>query len=195
MFERYADDIICHCDSQAQAQALRAQLEQRLDECGLQLHPEKTRVVYCADANRRERQDCQRFDFLGYTFKPRQAGNARGQVFVSFSPAVSDKAARAMRQEIRDWKISQWTKLDLRELVAKLKSKVQGWVQYYGLFRPSTLYRALQSLDEHLVLWARRKYRRFRQHAQRAWSWLLGIKQRTPTLLPHSWAAIMTTQR
>jgi hypothetical protein len=179
MFERYADDIICHCDSQAQAQALRAQLEQRLGECGLQLHPEKTRVVYCADANRRERHDSQRFDFLGYTFKPRPA----------------DKAAQRMRQEIRDWKISQWTKLDLNALAQRLKSKVQGWVQYYGLFRPSTLYRALQSLDEHLVLWARRKYRRFRQHAQRAWDWLHGIKQRTPTLLPHSWAAIMTTQR
>lgn len=195
VFERYADDIICHCDSQAQAQALRAQLEERLGECGLQLNPEKTRVVYCADANRRERHDSQRFDFLGYTFKPRKAGNKRGQVFVSFSPAVSDKAAKAMRREIRDWRISQWTKSDLRQLVDKLKSKVQGWVQYYGLFRPSTLYRALQSLDEHLVLWARRKYRRFRQHAQRAWDWLHGIKQRTPTLLPHSWAAIMTTQR
>lgn len=195
VFERYADDIICHCDSQAQALTLRAQLEQRLGECGLQLHPEKTRVVYCADANRRQRHDCQRFDFLGYTFKPRKATNTRGQVFVSFSPAVSDKAAKAMRQEIREWQLSRWTKSDLRELVTHLKSKVQGWVQYYGLFRPSTLYRALQSLDQHLVLWARRKYRRFRQHAQRAWDWLRGIHERMPTLLPHSWASIMATQR
>jgi RNA-directed DNA polymerase len=195
VFERYADDIICHCDSQAQAQALRAQLEQRLGECGLQLHPEKTRVVYCADANRRQQHDSQRFDFLGYTFKPRKASNARGQVFASFSPAVSDKAAKAMRQEIREWQLGQWTKSDLGALVAKLKSKVQGWVQYYGLFRPSTLYRALQSLDDHLVLWARRKYRRFRQHAHRAWDWLRGVNARTPTLLPHSWASIMKTQR
>ena len=88
-FERYADDVICHCDSHAQAQSLRAELEQRMAQCSLELHPEKTRVVYCVDANRREEHGECKFDFLGYTFKPRAARNRWGKMFTTFSPGVS----------------------------------------------------------------------------------------------------------
>jgi retron-type reverse transcriptase len=100
-FERYADDIICHCDSLEQTKLLKTDLQVRLSECGLQLHPEKTRIAYCADANRHRQYDVVRFDFLSYTFKPRQALNRRGRLFTSFSPAVSDKAGKSMRQKIR----------------------------------------------------------------------------------------------
>jgi RNA-directed DNA polymerase len=96
-FERYADDVICHCESEAEAQSLLIDLKARMAQCQLELHPEKTQVVYCVDANRRGDFAVKRFDFLGYTFKPRQAMNRRGELFTSFSPAVSDKAAKAMR--------------------------------------------------------------------------------------------------
>ena len=106
-FERYADDIICHCDSEAEAESLRAAIADRLAACRLELHPEKTRVVYCADANRRGDHGVRQFDFLGYTFKPRQAMNRRRQLFTSFAPAVSDKAGKAMRHEIRGWDLKR----------------------------------------------------------------------------------------
>jgi RNA-directed DNA polymerase len=194
-FERYADDVICHCDSRAQADALRAQLQERLAACRLELHPEKTCVVYCADANRRGDHDVRRFDFLGYTFKPRQAMNRRGRLFTSFSPAVSDKAAKAMRHEIRGWGLQRLSRYDIGELLARLRPKLVGWVRYYGLFHPSSLQNALKTLDHHLVRWAQRKYKKLYGHISRAWDWLRNLRRRAPKLFPHWGAAIMATER
>jgi group II intron reverse transcriptase/maturase len=194
-FERYADDIICHCDSQVQADALRAHLQERLAACRLELHPEKTRVVYCADANRCGDHDVRRFDFLGYSFKPRRAMNRRGRLFISFSPAVSDKAAKAMRHEIRGWGLQRLSRYDIGELLARLRPTLVGWVRYYGLFHPSSLQNALKTLDQHLVRWAQRKYKKLYGHISRAWDWLRNLRRRAPTLFPHWGAAIMTTGR
>lgn len=194
-FERYADDVICHCDSQAEAEALRAALQQRLEACQLQLNPEKTRIVYCADANRRESHENRQFDFLGYTFKPRQARNRRGKLFTSFSPAVGDKAAKAMRREIRGWGLQRLNRYSLGELLARYRPVLAGWVRYYGLFHPSTLHSALRSLDFHLVRWAQRKYKTLRQRRVRAWNWLTRLQQRAPAFFPHWYAAIMATER
>jgi group II intron reverse transcriptase/maturase len=193
-FERYADDIICHCDSKAQAEELRAQLERRLGECGLQLHPSKTKIVYCADTYRRQEDETCRFDFLGFTFKPRSAAG-RGKVFTTFAPAVSDKAVAAMRREARSWELGKRGSQSLAQLRADIGPTVQGWVQYYGEFRPSTLYRALRPLDQQLVRWAQRKYKRFARHTDRAWEWFKGLQSREPRLFPHWWAAIRTTGR
>lgn len=192
-FERYADDIICHCDSQAQAEKLKAELQSRLGECGLQLHPDKTKIVHCADKHRPDQGRPCRFDFLGFTFKPRSAGSRAGGVFTTFGPAVSDKALTRMRQEVQSWKLSRRGSQSLGELRAEIEPKVRGWVVYYGAFRASTLYRALRVLDEHLVLWARRKYKRLQHHRNRAWEWLRGLQSRAPRLFPHWWSAMRTT--
>jgi group II intron reverse transcriptase/maturase len=194
-FERYADDVICHCDSQAEVEALRVALQERLEACQLQLNPEKTRIVYCADANRRDDHETRQFDFLGYTFKPRQARNRRGKLFTSFSPAVGDKAAKAMRREIRGWGLQRLNRYSLSELLARYRPVLAGWVRYYGLFHPSTLHSALRSLDFHLVRWAQRKYKTLRQRRVRAWDWFTRLQQRAPTLFPHWYAAIMATER
>jgi RNA-directed DNA polymerase len=190
-FERYADDIICHCESQAQAEALREELQHRLGQCGLQLHPEKTRVVYCADANRREAAPCSRFDFLGFTFKPRSADGPRG-VFTSFAPAVGDKALKAIRESVRGWALSRRGSQSLEQVRADIGPRVQGWVNYYGVFRKSTLYRELRAIDEHLVKWAQRKYKRLACGCHRAWEWLKRLQSRMPRLFPHWWEAIRT---
>jgi len=102
-FERYADDAICHCSSADQARELRASLEARLAECGLTLHPEKTKIVFCKDDDRRGDYPDHTFDFLGYRFRPRLARRRRGVFGVSFSPAASDKALKAIRQTVRTW--------------------------------------------------------------------------------------------
>ena len=191
-FERYADDIICHCDSQAQAESLKAQLERRLGECGLQLNPSKTKIVYCADEQRTDKHETCRFDFLGFTFKPRSAFG-RGKVFTTFTPAVSDKAATAMRRTMRGWHLGERGSQSLAQIQAEIEPVLRGWIGYYGIFRPSTLYRALRPLDQHLVQWVRRKYKRLAQHTDRAWAWLKGVQERDPRLFPHWWAAIRTS--
>jgi hypothetical protein len=192
-FERYADDIVCHCKSQRQAEQLKRRLRQRLAECRLTMHPEKTRVVHCVDANRRGDHEHKKFDFLGYTFKPRVARNRYGRLFTNFSPAVSDKAATKIREEIRDWKLQRRGHEGLETLLHEYRPVIAGWVQYYGKFQPSRLLGVLQSLDEHLVRWARAKYKRLRHHVGRAWDWLHRLQAQQPTLFPHWRAALMKT--
>ena len=187
-FERYADDIICHCGSEAQARALKAALAQRFAQWRLALHPHKTRIVYCKDANRRGRYPDQRFDFLGYAFRPRSSSNREGKLFVSFGPAVSDKAAKAMHQRIRRWRLHQRNDLALEEIAQWVQPVLTGWVQYYGRFRPSTLRRALCTLYDFLVRWATRKYKRLRGRPTQARAWLHRVHARQPNLFAH-WGA------
>lgn len=184
-FERYADDVICHCRSEAEARRLRQVLEARFARCKLQLHPQKTRVVYCKDDNRRGSHPERQFDFLGYTFRPRGAKNRAGKLFVSFAPAVSGKAAKAMRQQMRRWALHHRNDLALTDVVKQVRPVLLGWVRYYGRFRPSALREALRTLDHFLVRWAQRKYKRLRTHKLRAWDWLRRLRARQPALFPH----------
>jgi len=184
-FERYADDILCHCRSESQARALLGVLEQRFVACKLELHPQKTKIAYCKDANRRANYPVRQFDFLGYTFKPRRSINRRGELFISFSPGVSAKAAKAMRRTMRRWRLHNRSDLGLDDLVRWTHSVIRGWVQYYGRFCPSELQRSLRTLDAFLVRWAQRKYKRLKRHKSRAWDWLARLKSRQPALFPH----------
>jgi RNA-directed DNA polymerase len=193
-FERYADDAICHCRSEVQARLLREALEVRLAACKLELHPHKTKIVYCKDANRRDNYPEQRFDFLGYTFRPRRSMTGEGRLFVSFAPAVSAHAAKAMRHRIRRWKLHLRNDLALENLDQWTRPVLLGWVRYYGRFYPSALHRALRTLNRFLVRWAQRKYKRLRGHEMRAWDWLNGLRARQPALFAH-WSLAATVGR
>ena len=184
-FERYADDVICHCRSKAQAFSLRQALEARLAACKLELHPQKTKIVYCKDTNRRDGHSEQRFDFLGFTFRPRQSMNRAGRLFVSFSPAVSDKAAKAMRDTVRRWQLHHRGDLALEKIAHWTRPMLLGWIQYYGRFHRSALLSALRTLDSFIVRLAQRKYKRLRGHSKRAWDWLRGVQSRQPRLFAH----------
>jgi RNA-directed DNA polymerase len=187
LFERYADDAICHCASEAQALELRRALEDRFSACRLRLHPEKTKIVYCKDANRTGEYPEQSFDFLGYTFRPRVAIGRHRKRFVSFIPAVSDKAAKRMRLEVRRWRMHLRTDLELEEIAKWARPTLAGWVRYYGRFYPSKLREALRTIDAFIVRWVSRKYKRFRGHTLAAWEWLRSLRRRNPNLFAH-WA-------
>ena len=193
-FERYADDAIIHCNSEKQARQLLDMLQQRFAECKLELHPKKTKIVYCKNANRQGNYPELNFDFLGHTFRPRGAMNRSGVMFVSFIPAVSAKAIKAMQTVLRRWKLSHRGDLALEELARWLQPIVRGWVNYYGRFNPSALHRALRMIDELLVRWARRKYKGFKKHSMSAWDWLKRLKSRQPTLLAH-WQLVAAVGR
>ncbi len=193
-FERDADDILGHCGSEAQARALREALEQRLIQWHLARHPHKTKIVSGKGANRRGRYPAHRVDFLGYTVRPRSSKNRRGQVFVSVAPAVSEQAAKAMRQRMRRWRLHHRHELALEEIAQWVHPVLAGWVRDYGRFHSSTLRRALRTLDNFLVRWAQRKYKRLRTHKRRAWQWLWRVHARQPDLFAH-WALGSTVGR
>ena len=184
-FERYCDDAVIHCTSQAQAVMVRDALAARLAEVGLELHPDKTRVVYCKDADRRGDHEVTSFTFLGYTFRPRLAKNRWGKHFVSFLPAVSKDAVKAMSREIRSWHIARRSDKSLTDLAQMFNSIVQGWINYYGRFYKSMLYPLLRRINEHLVRWACRKYKRLRRREKRARELLARAARRYPALFAH----------
>ncbi|MGA7982198.1 MAG: reverse transcriptase domain-containing protein [Chromatiaceae bacterium] len=184
-FERYADDAVCHCESQAQAVALKQALEARMNEVGLELHPEKTRIVYCQDDDRREDYPHIAFDFLGYTFRPRRSKNRWGKYFINFSPAISNKAAKGIRQRARRWCWPLRSDKSLDDLARMFNPIIRGWINYYGRYYKSALYPTLRELDRRLVRWATRKYKRLRGHRRRAEHWLRRIANRQPELFAH----------
>ncbi len=191
-FERYADDAVCHCKSEAQAVALKQALQARMTEVGLELHPEKTRIVYCQDDDRREDYPHIAFDFLGYTFRPRRSKNRWGKHFINFSPAISNKAAKGIRQRSRRWCWPLRSDKSLEDLSRMFNPIIQGWINYYGRYYKSALYPTLLQLDRRLVRWATRKYKRLRGHRRRAEQWLHRIAKRQPELFAH-WRLLHAT--
>jgi RNA-directed DNA polymerase len=184
-FERYADDAIVHCRTEREAQEVRAAIAGRLQNCRLELHPEKTKVVYCKDDDRRGNYPNEKFDFLGYTFRPRRSKNRYGKFFINFSPAVSDKAGKAIRAEIRRWKLHLRSDKALADLSRMFNPIIRGWLQYYGRYYRSALYPLLRQLDRSLARWAYRKYKKLRGHLRRATHWLARISRRDSQLFAH----------
>ena len=182
-FARYADDLVIHAKSLAEARHVLEAVRQRLKQCGLEVHPQKTKLVYCKDSDRGGSHEHVQFDFLGYTFRPRRAKNRHGKAFVSFLPAVSKKAANAIRATIRSWRLGASRNNQSLEAIASFVNPfVRGWVNYYGRFYRSALIPVLRCLERSMIYWARRKYQRLRRHKRRAVYWLGRISRRQPDL-------------
>ncbi len=184
-FARYADDGLLHCNSQVEAASLQEAVGKRLRECGLDLHPKKTKIVYCRDANRRGKYPNTQFVFLGYVFRGRLAKSGTGKYFNSFSPAVSRGSAKHIRQRMREWNLGRWTNAELEDIAGKCNVSLRGWWNYFGRFYPSSLKHVLAHLNTILAKWAARKYKRFKGSKHKARKWLRGISERQPGLLYH----------
>ena len=174
-----------HCRSKAQAEFIRDKIAARLAECGLELHPVKTRIVYCKDSGRSGSFEHEQFTFLGYTFRPRLAKSRAGHFFVSFSPAVSRESLIRIRHEIRGWRIHRRSDMTFAEIIAFVNTRVAGWAAYYGRFYKSALYAAFRGLNVYLMRWAMRKYKSLKHSRKKAWAWLESVEQRVPELFAH----------
>jgi len=184
-FERYADDIIVHCRSEKQAYWIKTRIKERLAEFKLELHPKKTKIVYCKDGKRKGKYKNEKFDFLGFEFRPRQAKSKYGNLFLSFNPAVSKAATKGMYQKIRDWQLHRKTGKTLEEIARHINPIVSGWLNYYGKYYKSALYPIRNHLNRKVVKWAVRKYKRMKGSQRRATKWLNRIKKKEPNLFAH----------
>jgi RNA-directed DNA polymerase len=192
-FERYADDVVVHCVTERQARNLVAAIGDRMTQVGLRLHPDKTKVVYCQDGNRRLDYGLTEFTFLGFTFRARAARTKNGTMFVSFQPAISKDAQNKISGQIRRWRLHRWIGLTLAEIARQINPVVRGWMQYYGAFYRSALYPLLSRINAYVMRWIRNKYKRLRttKKAKACWQ---RITSQHPRLFAH-WAWVHSSWR
>ena len=181
---RYADDGVAHCGSLKQAKYLQRRLQERFASFGLKLNLDKTKIVYCKDDDRIGNHEYTSFDFLGYTFRPRHAKNKYGKFFTNFLPAMGDKAKKAVRKEVRRWKLQLKPDKDLQDIARMFNSQIQGWINYYTHFYKSEIYDVLRYINRRLVYWVRRKCKK-RNSRERAEYWLGKIAKRDRNLFAH----------
>jgi RNA-directed DNA polymerase len=188
-FERYADDVICHCRSEEQAIELKDAIAERFAHCFLELHPQKTIIAYCKDKLRSGTFAAVHFDFLGYTFRPRQVKSRSGSFFVGFNPGISTKSAIAIRRTMRSWDLHLRSDLSLEQIARRVNPILRGWINYYGAYYKSALRPILAHLDSILWRWATRKYKSLKRRRWNAQRWLNGVARRCSSLFVH-WSAL-----
>ena len=184
-FERYADDTICHCSTREEAERIKKAIVRRFAECQLELNESKTGIVYCKDTNRKGDHSHIQFDFLGYTFRPRRAKNLRGEYFLSFLPAISNKAKKRIGVIMRSWWKTSRTDKTLVELARELNPRLRGWINYYAKFYKTGMYPLLTRLNQRLIIWVTKKFKRYKGHRRRAKDWLANVAKAHPNLFAH----------
>lgn len=184
-FERYADDAIIHCRTEEEARTIKQALSERMEQCQLELHPQKTKIVYCKDDKRKEEAEISSFDFLGYTFRKRTAKSKNGQLFNGFNPAISTKAANRIRNEIRSWELQCRSDLSLFDISDRYNAILRGWIGYYGKFNKTVFYPILKQFNQILVNWANRKYKKLHNRKKRLFRWLKRMAALYPKLFYH----------
>lgn len=191
-FERYVDDVVVHCVSERQARFVAAAIGERMEQVGLRLHPDKTKIVYCQDSNRRGSHEHTEFTFLGFTFRQRRARNKQGESFSNFLPAISKNALNRVSAEVRSWRLHLRTGHSFKEIARRINPIVAGWMQYYGAFYRSALSPLLQRINAYLMRWIRKKYRRLqgKKKARECWR---GITERYPRMFAH-WKWVNSVQ-
>jgi len=185
-YVRYADDAILHCRNKAQAEDVLKTLKERMLKCGLELHPEKTKLVYCKDYRRQENHEMVKFDFLGYSFQPRNTKSKRtGKLFVGFDCAISINSKKRIADKMKELDIVHLTHKSIVGVAIYLDPFIRGWVNYYGRFRIGALKPIFQQLRNRLVMWARKRYKRYKTSLNSAFDWLNRIKEQFPNLFYH----------
>jgi RNA-directed DNA polymerase len=182
--ERYVDDAVVHCVSEAQARRVMAAIGNRMEQVGMQLHPDKTRVVYCKDWTRRGSSEHTEFTFLGYTSRQRRVRTKQGIKRSSFLPAISKGALKRVSTETRSWRLHLRTGQAFVDLARHVNPIVRGWMQYYGAFYRSALYPLLSRINAYLVRWIQKKYKRFKGKTKAYACWR-GITDRYPRMFAH----------
>lgn len=182
-YERFADDAIIHCKTEKQAKEIREALEKRFKECNLELHPEKTKIAYCKDDNRKRGYSETSFTFMGFEFKARTARNREdGSLFLNFQPAISKEKAEKTKEEIKEMKIGRRTGRSLKEIRDELNPVIRGKMNYYGKFYKTAMYSILRIVENEIKKWYRKKYQKGYKEAK---EWAKRLFKKEQSLFVH----------
>ena len=185
-FSRYADDIIVHCKSKVHAEQKLQAIHQRMESVGLELHPQKTKIVYCRDYRRKEKHPIVKFDFLGYSFQPRTAFSKKlGKLFIGYDCAISISSRKRIADKLEALNVNKLSFKSIVGVAQFLNPMIRGWVHYYGKFKMFELTKVFRLLSMRLVWWARKRYKRYKTSIRKAYKWLASIRKQFPTLFYH----------
>jgi len=184
-FERYADDIVCHCKTKEEADRLLELIKERMEECYLQLHPEKSKIVYCKDNRRKEEYKENKINFLGYTFMARDVQSHKGERFLGYIPAMSDKAKKKFKQKIRDCKIIKVYETRIEDIAEKINPILRGVINYFKHYYKTEMKDIFYYMDKTLERWAMRKYKSLKGKKTAAAEFIKRIKKRQPEMFEH----------
>jgi len=185
-FARYADDVILHCHSKAHAEQTLNAISERMASCGLELHPDKTKLVYCRDYSRQGKYPEVKFDFLGYSFQPRTTKSKKtGKLFLGYDCAISLSSRKRIADKLEKLEIEKLSFKSIVGIAQYLNPMIRGWVNYYGKFRGYELSKVFRLLRNRLVRWARKRYKRYRTRLNRAFLWLDRVRKQYPYLFYH----------
>jgi len=185
-FSRYADDVIVHCKSKVHAEQMLQAIHQRMESVGLELHPQKTKIVYCRDHRRKEKYPRVKFDFLGYSFQPRTAFSKKmGKLFLGYDCAISISSRKRIADKLEELNVNKLSFKSIVGVAQYLNPMIRGWVHYYGKFKMYELAKVFRLLSQRLVWWARRRYKRYKTSIRKAYKWLALVRKQYPTLFYH----------
>ncbi len=185
-FARYADDVILHCGSKAHAEQTLNKISERMASCGLELHPAKTKIVYCRDSRRRGKYSVVKFDFLGYSFQPRTSKSKQtGKLFLGYDCAISISSRKRMADKLEEMRLERSGFKSIVGIAQKLNPVIRGWINYYGRFRGYELNRVFRLLQVRLIRWARKRYKRYRTSIIKCYKWLDRVRVQYPNLFYH----------
>ncbi len=185
-FVRYADDAILHCRTKAEAEQTLEALDQRMKACGLELHPEKTKLVYCRDYRRQDTYETVKFDFLGYSFQPRSTKSKQtGKLFLGFDCAISISSKKRIADKLEELEIDRLNFNSIVGVALYLEPLIRGWINYYGKFRITELKPVFLLLRQRLVWWARKRYKRYKTNMIKAYRWMDRVQKQFPNLFYH----------
>ncbi len=185
-FSRYADDIIVHCKSKVHAEQILQAIQQRMESVGLELHPQKTKIVYCRDHRRKGKYPRVKFDFLGYSFQPRTAfSKKKGKLFLGYDCAISISSRKRIADKLKALNVNKLSFKSIVGVAQYLNPLIRGWIQYYGKYRMYELKKVFRLLSARLVWWARKRYKRYKTSIRKAYKWLETVREQFPTLFYH----------
>lgn len=184
-FARYADDAVIHCKSEKQAKEIKEALTLRMKQCKLELHPDKTRIIYCKDKDRTKDYPITQFDFLGYTYRAVYIKCRDGKLRNNFIASASQKACKSLRNKIKEMELHKMTGSNINIIAEIINPIVRGWINYFKKYNPSAIKYTIECIQRRIVIWAMCKYKHLRGRRQRAEKWLLEVKTREPKLFAH----------
>lgn len=186
LFARYADDLVIHCISEKQANIILSAVRKRLSECFLDLHPTKTKIIYCKDNWRNGTYKVTNFNFLGYTFRPRMVKTKYGNIMTAFTPAIGDKVRKIIQERIRNWKIHLLSHAEIEEIACSINPVLRGWLNYYCKFYGSLATHTIaRAVNFALVRWARRKFKKLNRSYSRARDLIRRMQKQNSILFEH----------